>query len=361
MGNYVSRVKRLKADELFAYETAKVVTIKDKRLGILYYFFILVITLYIGYSIITESLYLKRSDPIASFINAELDSTIQNVTEPQYCKNSTISCVYWPTSRIYQTVENGIFITSRISVSTLNPLPNCDSLIATDPRCAASIQNSQQFYISNVEYASLKLSHGFIKQYKSSFFDPFKFTYSTVNSFSTRGSLAYASGSKQEQTSLVDSFTVQQLLDAAGSSRFDRFNGTHISVPVDYEFSPFTNTLSYTYIPIIQGPLISRSESFLHANGSTTIITRYGIFINFGISGSIGDFDVITLLINFTAALALVSIATFVVDTLLLYFLPKKKIYKRAKYETTEDLGDVGEDDSFVQSVSDTTQTRHMI
>ncbi len=45
------------------------------------------------------------------------------------------------------------------------------------------------------------------------------------------------------------------------------------------------------------------------------------------------------LLISIVSAYVLLSFATFIVDALVLYVLPGRKLYHKAKYEVTENFG----------------------
>ena len=71
-------------------------------------------------------------------------------------------------------------------------------------------------------------------------------------------------------------------------------------------------------------------------DGSRLEIERTGIQVNFEQSGSIGQFHFITLLTNLVAAFALLSVSSVVVEGLMCYVLPKRKMYMKLKYQTTE-------------------------
>ena len=61
------------------------------------------------------------------------------------------------------------------------------------------------------------------------------------------------------------------------------------------------------------------------ADGTTrTKNNRHGIRLVFRQIGDIGTFDVQVLLVNMVAAVALLAVATTIVDNLMLYVLPQK-------------------------------------
>lgn len=88
-------------DDVFAYTTFQVVRIRDRRLGIPYYVFMLAITGYIISSIITDQLYLKTEPPTAGSIRINLatPSALRNRTDISYCNGgsgtmSNVACGY---------------------------------------------------------------------------------------------------------------------------------------------------------------------------------------------------------------------------------------------------------------------------
>jgi len=68
---------------------------------------------------------------------------------------------------------------------------------------------------------------------------------------------------------------------------------------------------------------------------------RAGPKIIFVVSGKMVRFDFQTLLIQLVSALGLLSMATIVVEMLMLYVMPLRKRYSDAKFESTVDFSDV--------------------
>jgi hypothetical protein len=55
------------------------------------------------------------------------------------------------------------------------------------------------------------------------------------------------------------------------------------------------------------------------------------------VGGAFHQFELVAFLITVTTALGLLAVSTTVVDSLMLYILPEKERYARAKYENTEE------------------------
>jgi len=64
-----------------------------------------------------------------------------------------------------------------------------------------------------------------------------------------------------------------------------------------------------------------------------------GIRVLFRVTGTQSMFSFPQLLISIVSAYVLLSFATFIVDALVLYVLPGRKLYHKAKYEVTENFG----------------------
>jgi len=69
------------------------------------------------------------------------------------------------------------------------------------------------------------------------------------------------------------------------------------------------------------------------------VLTRYGIRMTALLIGSLGKFDMTTLLLQLTSSLGLIAVATLIVDYAAIYALKDRKRYKKAKYEKTEAFG----------------------
>ena len=75
------------------------------------------------------------------------------------------------------------------------------------------------------------------------------------------------------------------------------------------------------------------NEMFIENNDAInrTISNRHGIRVVFRQIGEVGRFDAQTFLINLVTALGLLAAATTFVDMLMVYVLPQKLLYSKAK------------------------------
>jgi ATP P2X receptor len=69
-----------------------------------------------------------------------------------------------------------------------------------------------------------------------------------------------------------------------------------------------------------------------------TLLTAHGVRIAVSVAGEFHHFEWMSFLITITTALGLLAVATTVVDSCMLYVLPEKEKYTKAKYEATSDL-----------------------
>ncbi|KAJ3084301.1 hypothetical protein HK102_000702 [Quaeritorhiza haematococci] len=87
---------------------------------------------------------------------------------------------------------------------------------------------------------------------------------------------------------------------------------------------------------MLQGTDMKVQEYRRNQDGSVTYLTRYGIRIVFAQAGEVGTFDMMQLLVNLVAAVALLRVATLIVDALMFYVMKHKAIYTKAKFEKVE-------------------------
>ncbi|CAG8745278.1 10937_t:CDS:2, partial [Acaulospora morrowiae] len=101
-------------DEVFSYDTFKVVKVKDRRLGILFRTFQIAILVYLITEIVLKQLYLKTEPPIPGAVRISLRAP-DSLSYPSYCNDSDIQCVFWGANEI-QYPEDGAgvaFFTTR--------------------------------------------------------------------------------------------------------------------------------------------------------------------------------------------------------------------------------------------------------
>jgi len=356
-------------DELLAYDTIKIVRVKDRYLGILRILFLLAIFGYIvGYVLIYSKKYLNIEIPIGS-IRTSLQK-VNATTYPykhSYCSQyelanggyspyfDVLNCKVWDE---YQTVFpaevlDSIFVTTKISRQ--NQVAMCVDLSQPCVRPWVSVDNDA-FYLCDVESGTIKIEHSMISMvnYKNSGNDP---QYAGSNRDMT-GKLVDISGNTIQTFGLgMDIMTVDIMLTAAGVNLSDisdvlsdngvqdtyRNTGTLLLFTIDYSNIDSSSTV-YTY-SVSKFP---SSETTLHqilynVDNSTIrqIYQRSGVKFIFRQTGQIGRADAQTTIIQLVSALGLLSVATLVVELFMLYLLPNKKEYTKYKFNETEDFSDV--------------------
>ncbi|GBB84270.1 hypothetical protein RclHR1_01090009 [Rhizophagus clarus] len=358
-------MKNYDLDEVFAYETFKIVKVKDRRLGILYRVFQIAILAYILFTVFHDESYIKKEPPIPGAIRVTLQAPDTFTNQP-YCTGGSLPCVYWGANEIQYPSDGAsfAFFTTRVSVSNYPPPPNCNFLKAAAPNdpCVFNPATTPKnvlvpkSYIGDIESYTVMIEHSIRGK---------------VNTISLRNGvmdgvlkdtkdntikrISNATRTAQNPKANGDIFTVKELLDAAGvdldgpsfapgadPGEINRSSGIVIVIAIDYANVKMTvDEIKYTYRPqIINGAEYKATENIYNPDGSYTIIDRHGIRFVFQQIGQIGTFNAISLLTNLVAALALFKVATTLVELLMLNVLPERKNYGTFKYEETHDYGD---------------------
>jgi len=368
----MTKVKAMDPDDLFAYSTIKLVTIRDRRLGILHYLFMLAIFVYIiVYTIIIQQRYLKTEVPFGSiratlrepaeFVDAAtIPYCLQNQASYQGRENYDCAYMLGRDSPYPPAPIDNIFITTRIKDSIYQPPPNCTTPpsitgLPTDLNCAPSTTSSidTRYWINDVEHYTVYIEHAIYGEV----------TDITATNSGLKGALQFPDGSTIEianggpyRSGTGDIFTVSDVLDAAGVGSLDgvssvdpanskRYDGVFIIVVIEYSnrVSDASEFKYKYYLRVLPGLDVIAQEPTTVVNGSTFGRSRYGVHLMFVVAGTIGVFDFPTLLTSIVNGMVLLKVATTIVDLLLLYAMPEKDIYKKSKYELTEDFSDLRE------------------
>lgn len=151
------------------------------------------------------------------------------------------------------------------------------------------------------------------------------------------------------ETGEMNIVPIQTLLRAAGITNLDtfgdfdcdpgsppapgcesaRYAGLVLQVGLEYDnrFSFDTTRVQYRYTVQHVTEAEYKADEILYDPTDETTRTknnRHGIRLVFRQVGNIGTFDVQVLLVNMVAAMALLAVATTIVDNLMLYVLPQK-------------------------------------
>eukprot|EP00944_MAST-04C_sp_MAST-4C-sp1_P010639 g10639.t1 len=384
-----------------SYSTVKFVTIDDKRLATLHYLFQLCIFLYIVvYQIIGNLGYADSSEPVGSLRlsiqppmkkgdpnkDPDYEYDFPDLTALEYCAQnenasavSVLPCKYFGEigSVFPVTGTSPFFLSTRIQESN-------QTLVCREPRNGKACKQTyafscrpdgkpcyskdraeqEKFFLAGIEDFTLMIDHaaqspvdpslsgdvsrmkGFLKGCKhpdqrimpmktpgGQDFFPISQLLSTVEV--TKGD-----GKNQCGTSLDELSSVYKSEDS------NRYEGAVIIITIEYSNSKnwkgISETIEYTYsVAILNGAKSKVMEGISTTYPDKRIIqNRHGIVFTVQQQGSLKSFSLITMLTKLTTSLALLAMATTVVDALMSYCLKHKKVYLKMKYsevKVTED------------------------
>ena len=154
-----------------------------------------------------------------------------------------------------------------------------------------------------------------------------------------------------------DFFSLDVILAAAGLNSMDdckdgpsatpcathRDTGATVLLSIYWtDFAPFDGLVGphYYYSPqIISGSSFKEYVPYYSKyRDRRTLLNAHGIKLSVLMGGEFRTFDPVHFLITLTTALGLMAVAGAVVDNLMLYVLPERGRYQRAKYETAEEF-----------------------
>eukprot|EP00045_Choanoeca_perplexa_P008389 m.77603 g.77603 ORF g.77603 m.77603 type:complete len:506 (+) comp14474_c0_seq1:119-1636(+) len=357
-------------DELFAYETVKIVRVRDYKLGMINYAFQLGIVLYlIIYGLIISRGYLKTEELQAGsvLLNAKAPPRISRLNQNllPYCCNTTgpcdndsrlvLPCLYYdeyqaeyPVGKDYSTM-----VTSRITFTeqTVNQ-PGC-SFQSFNSDCAYEGDTQTNYFVAQAENFTLRIRHAVRGS-------TVKREGANSGSNAMKGELKFADGSvrvwpddqlwygqPQNETRNGDIVSVGELLEASGLGSGDagadgatvRYDGLNVIVYIRYQMSG-ASSLKYTYEPRALSSAEFKVEQTVYSEDQSTrtIYNRHGVRIIFVAIGTIGEFDFLALMTTLVTGLALLAVATTVTNMLMSYLMSMRMVYNKHKYETTEDF-----------------------
>eukprot|EP01006_Ploeotia_vitrea_P028198 TRINITY_DN60921_c0_g1_i2.p1 TRINITY_DN60921_c0_g1~~TRINITY_DN60921_c0_g1_i2.p1 ORF type:complete len:427 (-),score=205.75 TRINITY_DN60921_c0_g1_i2:298-1578(-) len=383
MGSCIERVTGRDPDEVFAYNTIKVVRIKDRYLGMLRLFLLLVIFLYIvGYVLIYQQKYLEIEVPVGSVATSlkKPGHLKIDVSQYPYCKNYSGSehfldpaeCVAWDADQIVYppAMSDSMLITTRIKTTeewyickdpTAGP---CPAELWTNNRTLAGVNFTNATgeiawpvtqFMAGVDAYSVWVKHNM--QARLFFSQTGDDHYAAASSEMT-GRLIDRNGDVLQTFGLgPDYIYVSTFLQAAGAdlSRTShaqgadphggdsqRSEGIILLVAIIYsnlKSEQPTYEYSVTQIPQAEYKVVESRIS--NDNMHRINIDRHGIQLVFLTTGQIGRPDFQTTLIQLVSALGLLSVAALVVEMSMLYIMPHKKYYNKYKYQETVDFSDL--------------------
>ncbi|ORZ33052.1 hypothetical protein BCR44DRAFT_1515016 [Catenaria anguillulae PL171] len=366
-------------DGLLSYQTVKVVQVRDRRLGMIYYACCVAICVYIVYSVIKDQLYLQKE----YVTNAQV-----RIETPEYCARSfSGQCLYYDASSVLPAVADqnaAAFITTRMTITNATVASAdsdaCDAMNPTSIGCMPLAPRSagRLHYVADIERYTIMVDHTVRGESNSMIsrtgdmvgvlrdtagtaqrvYVPTWFANSTTDEVvkaDVQGDTARLV--RRPPTVPGDVMTVGELLGAANISSLDvlsfspsarpdesiRESGLVLLVTIQYGNRAENSTAlgyhySVSYIPGAEARILE--PVFKGAAGGPNqlqIRNRRGIRVVFVQKGQLGRFDFMALLTNLVASLALMRFAVLILEFALLWLLPEREQYREFKVQETDD------------------------
>ncbi|KAN0024677.1 hypothetical protein ACTFIV_009086 [Dictyostelium citrinum] len=341
-------------DSILSYNTAKIVTIRDKRLGGLHIIFMVLIIVYIViYSAIYKKGYLLTETPVGS-IRASLlaPNEFKDDSNFTYCDDNTIEynfkkleCDYYDEAFVSFPVGDDVSFAATTRVKILDQVLNCSS---KNPKCKYTTVSTRNVYVSDIEDFTILIDH--------TMFAPSSLI--QYNSKQLKGYILDNDNNEIQINETIntigipgkpDVLTIGRLLQLANidldgpssvnSTNSIRYDGVVALVFITYSntFSYNTNNFKYVYsIKKVEDTEYGVPEAVILDNVSSRMYyNRHGIRLIFIQNGEIGSFNFQALLLTFVSGLGLLAISTVVVDQLAIRFLPERKTYSSHKFQIT--------------------------
>ncbi|KAG0338977.1 cytochrome c oxidase subunit 1 [Podila horticola] len=326
---------------------------------------------------------------------------LDGITNSDYCQSAAQPCLFWNENDIlYEPGVDGALITTRAQIKQYGPFSNstsvgnnqcdvniptiagCDpyrapstlllptSLVADIERFTLMLEHSIRGQATGVQIRSGNMEYGVLRdtagQVIKIFNDESRYAPATAalsNDSDTattpvNSTIHIASNTTSATTAGTvhlagDVMTVGEFLKAAGvdldslsgsptasANETVRSSGVVVIVVIQYAAKGWNpNRISYEYLPkAIPDQEYKVIETIRDFRGGNRVeINRHGIRIVFSQAGQLGQFSLMTLLTNLVAAVALFKVANIVVELMMLRLHPHKKVYDRAKFESTKD------------------------
>ncbi|OUM69318.1 hypothetical protein PIROE2DRAFT_2822 [Piromyces sp. E2] len=285
MGNIISAIMKKDLDDLFTYNTPKVVKVRDRRLGIPYYCFMAVIFIYICYTVISGQRYLSTEEPGGGSIRTTLQSEDKDIDYPPVQMNGkTIQWIYWNSAQVvYPAGQDGcLFITTRVTEKNLvyknkDALNDneCNPHLPTKRKCSTTLSaEANHYYVADIEDMTIMVEHT-IRGNLLPITKVNKFLYGELldhednvvwryypKDYNNDKHYKLPEDNNKNYTIRVDSipgdiFSVRTLLDAAGFSLDDKNNGEETYrysgcvIVVIIEYNNNKDLIEYKYKPTL--------------------------------------------------------------------------------------------------------------
>jgi len=349
--------QRIDLDDLLSYQTVKYLTIKERKLGIIHHTLQFIIFAYIAlYTILYQQRYLLLEPPYGTIRATVKEPPTWIPAEAlAYCwqnQSSSVkgfqncNCTYmrgtdvtYPPGQI-----DSVFVSTRIKDTYYNTSGSCnDPINMTTLACVppSTPSSTYRYYTANIENYTLYMEHAIFGRQNNIL----------VSNFNCEGKMIMPNGQDiafNEPNRTGDILSVQTIVNAADIASLDdssglgssyRYDGLLIVAVVTYNnyvTRPSKFHYMYELYAMPNQDVISMQPTEVLPGGTTRQRNWYGVRVIFLVVGEIGFFDFPTLLTSLVNGLVLIKVATVIVDLMLLYILPSKKLYTKHKFEYPE-------------------------
>eukprot|EP01114_Cavostelium_apophysatum_P018220 TRINITY_DN5595_c0_g1_i1.p1 TRINITY_DN5595_c0_g1~~TRINITY_DN5595_c0_g1_i1.p1 ORF type:complete len:536 (-),score=78.64 TRINITY_DN5595_c0_g1_i1:59-1666(-) len=376
-------MKQINWDDLLGYNTAKLVRIQDRRLGLLNYAATLGVLIYLFYFVLYDQGGYNQWDTATGSVAAYLDNPNSSIATGSlsYCLSNCsqfngdepgCNCVVWDAAdMVYpETQDLSLFVTTRV-IETRQVKNNSPCV---DGECGSpwiTVNVSEPMYIVAPDLYMLDISSDafapdFLQQELARQSGPTLHSEDTIWSkqssrlwgqlISYNGDILYTS-----EVNETDRFSLGLLLKAA-NVEIEKIHtyGSIVRVFVTYgnckdyvkrqdeakkkrceETRDKEGPLNYYFYQPewLPDTTYAAQRVIYSVDGSERLIrSSTGIKLNFRVTGMQGQFSLGQLLISLVSVYVLFSAATFVIDSLVIWLIPGSRLYRQAKYERTQNF-----------------------
>jgi len=266
--------------------------------------------------------------------------------------NMTFPCSYYDESFALlpsPLQSNSLFISTRITLTEQRLPSNCTIF---QPNCSYYMVSQNTTYVADIEKFTILIDHNMyvpsprVQQTGTELKGTFK-----------DHSDQPVKLSQPDQVGEIGKFDILQLgtlLKAAGIDSLDtvgqrnnmtkRYEGIVLLLFINYTnvFTYNLNNLQYfVHADVVKNSYFKVEQPVYTKSISDRLIwNRHGVQVIVIQTGQVAAFDFQVALLTFVSGLGLVTVSTVFVDLLATKILPKKKIYKKYKYDNTKDFDD---------------------
>lgn len=383
--------KKHDPDNVFAYDTFKMVTIRDRYLGMLHHGLQIGILIYIIVFVLIIQKEFLTKEPAIGLVRVNIETPRRGTSVNRnhtYCydpssnfsSSSLPPCIYPPFDQVASSSGSVLFLTTHMNVTDY--YSNCDvNLPDCDP---IPINGTKEFLVANLDDATISIDHSAQVDFDGK--APLGYLQTLKNPNAENLAWKKCSDCSQQQFKSLssDKLKLKDLLiashlnmdeianeylegtdDYRGAEPYRNFGAVILlSVKYDNVENYFSKSppIIYQYRPQLITDIEDYTVDSVYTSypNNRTLIERKGIRIVGVMAGEIGSFTFQALLIQLTTSIALIKIATTAVDLIAINLLPRRVLYKNAKFEKTDDFGDLKKKSSEMQSPGSTSSTHPM-